>query len=108
MPEQALLERSHAAVIALMIVAEEMEETVMALTIESSAFPSNGAIPRKYTCEGADLSPPLAWSGEPGRTMSFALVVDDQAIRCGNGDISLHRSSRGCKVSAVIRSACFS
>jgi Raf kinase inhibitor-like YbhB/YbcL family protein len=49
----------------------------MALTIESSAFASKAGIPRKYTCEGADVSPPFAWSGEPGRTKSFALIVDD-------------------------------
>jgi Raf kinase inhibitor-like YbhB/YbcL family protein len=49
----------------------------MALTIESAAFQPNGNIPRKHTCEGADVSPPLAWSGEPAATKSFALIVDD-------------------------------
>lgn len=49
----------------------------MALTIESAAFQLNGNIPRKHTCEGADVSPPLAWRGEPGATKSFALIVDD-------------------------------
>ena len=45
--------------------------------LRSPAFASNGAIPSKYTCEGADVSPPLAWSGAPEKTLSFALVVDD-------------------------------
>src|SRR6476661_3758192 len=49
----------------------------MALTLESSAFRANDEIPRKYTCEGDDVSPPLAWSGAPAGTKSFALIVDD-------------------------------
>jgi Raf kinase inhibitor-like YbhB/YbcL family protein len=34
-------------------------------------------IPAKYTCEGADVSPPLSWSGVPEGTRSLALIVDD-------------------------------
>ena len=49
----------------------------MPLTLESSAFAPNGSMPRKYTCEGDDVSPPLAWRGEPAGTKSFALIVDD-------------------------------
>jgi len=49
----------------------------MPLTIDSSAFQPNGNIPRKHTCESNDVSPPLAWRGEPGNTKSFALIVDD-------------------------------
>src|SRR6476646_8782717 len=49
----------------------------MALTLESSAFRANDEIPRKYTCDGEDVSPPLAWSGAPAGTKSFALIVDD-------------------------------
>jgi len=45
--------------------------------LTSPAFPPNGAIPSKCTCEGADVSPPLAWSGAPAGTRSFALIVDD-------------------------------
>ena len=48
-----------------------------ALTLTSSAFAPNGEIPTVHTCEGADTSPPLAWSGAPAGTKSFALVVDD-------------------------------
>jgi hypothetical protein len=51
------------------------EEAGMKLT--STAFAPEGAIPSKYTCEGADVSPPLAWSGAPAATKSFALVVED-------------------------------
>lgn len=49
----------------------------MTLTLTSSAFPNGGRIPRKYTCEGDDLSPPLEWSNAPAGTTSFALIVDD-------------------------------
>jgi Raf kinase inhibitor-like YbhB/YbcL family protein len=49
----------------------------MTLVLTSSAFTHQGSIPRKYTCEGDDVSPPLAWSGAPANTKSFALVVDD-------------------------------
>jgi Raf kinase inhibitor-like YbhB/YbcL family protein len=49
----------------------------MAFKLASSAFTANGPIPAKYTCEGADTSPPLEWSGAPSGTKSFALIVDD-------------------------------
>jgi Raf kinase inhibitor-like YbhB/YbcL family protein len=49
----------------------------MALKITSPAFEPGGAIPSKYTCEGKDTSPALAWSGAPANTKTFALIVDD-------------------------------
>src|SRR5438094_9068582 len=49
----------------------------MALKITSSAFQPNGSIPSQYTCEGKDISPPLAWSGAAGNAKSFAMIVDD-------------------------------
>ena len=49
----------------------------MAFALSSPAFADNGAIPKQYTCEGADISPPLSWSGAPQGTRSFALIVDD-------------------------------
>ena len=49
----------------------------MPLTLTSSAFPPQGEIPRRHTCEGKDLSPPLSWSGVPEGTRSLALIVDD-------------------------------
>jgi Raf kinase inhibitor-like YbhB/YbcL family protein len=53
------------------------EGKTMTLTISSTAFASNGAIPALYTCEGKDISPPLVWRGAPPGTKSLALVVDD-------------------------------
>ena len=49
----------------------------MTLSMTSTAFAPNGEIPRRFTCEGEDLSPALAWTGAPTGTKSFALVVDD-------------------------------
>jgi hypothetical protein len=49
----------------------------MTLTLTSSSFGNGTEIPRRYTCEGEDLSPPLAWSGVPPGSASLALVVDD-------------------------------
>lgn len=49
----------------------------MSFAITSTAFTANGSIPAKFTCEGSDLSPPLAWSDAPSSTKSFALIVDD-------------------------------
>lgn len=52
-------------------------ENDMALTLGSAAFKAGGAIPEKYTCEGQDISPPLAWDGVPAGTRSLVLIVDD-------------------------------
>jgi Raf kinase inhibitor-like YbhB/YbcL family protein len=43
----------------------------------SSAFDNQGAIPVLYTCEGRDVSPPIAWSDVPPGTKSLVLIVDD-------------------------------
>jgi len=47
------------------------------MELTSSAFAPNTDIPTLYTCEGSDLSPPLAWTGVPPGTRSLALIVDD-------------------------------
>lgn len=49
----------------------------MALQLNSPAFRHMGPMPIDTTCEGADRSPALEWSGAPAGTRSFALVVDD-------------------------------
>jgi Raf kinase inhibitor-like YbhB/YbcL family protein len=52
-------------------------EAASMFTLTSSAFAAGQPIPKKYTCEGDDRSPPLAWAGAPSGTKSFALIVDD-------------------------------
>jgi Raf kinase inhibitor-like YbhB/YbcL family protein len=49
----------------------------MTLAITSSAFDAGGPIPPIHTCDGNDVSPPLAWSGVPAGAMSLALIVVD-------------------------------
>lgn len=49
----------------------------MAFELTSSAFGSKESIPDRYTCEGPDVSPPLAWSGVPEGAKGFALVFED-------------------------------
>lgn len=47
------------------------------LKLTSTAFQPQATIPKKYSCDGQDISPPLAWSGAPAGTKSFALIMDD-------------------------------
>jgi len=49
----------------------------MALTLTSSAFKPGDKIPSQYTCEGADISPPLAFADVPAGTKSLAFLLDD-------------------------------
>ncbi len=47
------------------------------LILKTTAFQPGGAIPKQFTCSGADTSPLLYWNDAPPRTQSFALIVDD-------------------------------
>ncbi|HEU5047317.1 MAG TPA: YbhB/YbcL family Raf kinase inhibitor-like protein [Rickettsiales bacterium] len=49
----------------------------MTLTLQSTAFHHEETVPKRYTCDGGDVSPPLIWSNVPRGTRSFALIVDD-------------------------------
>lgn len=49
----------------------------MALKISSSVFEDGGEIPARFTCQGTDVSPPLAFSGVPAEAQSLVLIVDD-------------------------------
>jgi Raf kinase inhibitor-like YbhB/YbcL family protein len=49
----------------------------MALKVTSPDFTSGGTIPKQFTCDGADISPALAWNDPPGGTQSFSLIADD-------------------------------
>jgi Raf kinase inhibitor-like YbhB/YbcL family protein len=49
----------------------------MALTLSSPSFSHEDKIPRQYTCDGSDQSPPLQWTGAPRGTQGFALLVHD-------------------------------
>lgn len=53
------------------------------MKISSPAFAHNGGIPAKYTCDGADASPPLIIENVPGSAKSLALIVDDPDAPAG-------------------------
>jgi Raf kinase inhibitor-like YbhB/YbcL family protein len=55
----------------------EKEGNSMKLEIRSTAFDEGGSIPRKYTCDGTDISPPLSWMQPPEETKSLVLICDD-------------------------------
>lgn len=82
MPGALLLAASLAACGGGAHVEKEKEEAmggrdVAELTVTSSAFEHEGAIPARFTCDGDDTSPPLEWSAGPAGTRSYALVMDD-------------------------------
>ena len=52
-------------------------DTSVTMKVTSPAFQAGQAIPPKYTCEGADISPPLQWNGIPHGAKSLALICDD-------------------------------
>jgi Raf kinase inhibitor-like YbhB/YbcL family protein len=59
-------------------------ENAMSLTISSPSFSSGAEIPKKFTCDGADVSPQLVWTEPPAGTKSLALLVDDPDAPVGN------------------------
>jgi Raf kinase inhibitor-like YbhB/YbcL family protein len=59
-------------------------DETMKLAITSTAFVTGGMIPKKYSGEAENVSPPLAWSEVPGRTKSLALIVDDPDAPSGD------------------------
>jgi len=49
----------------------------MQIEVKSTAFQGGGMIPKQYTCDGADVSPPLSWTSVPEGTKTIALICDD-------------------------------
>ena len=47
------------------------------MKLSSTAFTESSSIPRKYSCDGVNVSPPLSWEGAPEGTKSLALIMDD-------------------------------
>ncbi len=62
---------------------QRKEEAAMIIEVTSAAFAEGGTIPAKYTCEGEDVSPPLAWKGIPVESKSLALICDDPDAPAG-------------------------
>jgi len=57
--------------------AREERELPERIAVSSAAFGAGGVIPRRFSCAGENVSPPLRWSGVPDGTAAVALVVDD-------------------------------
>ncbi|OGN98334.1 MAG: phosphatidylethanolamine-binding protein [Chloroflexi bacterium RBG_13_50_21] len=55
----------------------------MSIQITSSAFNEGDKIPRVYTCDDKNISPPLEWTGIPSDTVSLALIMDDPDAPAG-------------------------
>ena len=55
------------------------------MRITSSAFRQEERIPTRYTCEGEDISPEIAWHGAPAETAAFALILHDPDAPRANG-----------------------
>jgi Raf kinase inhibitor-like YbhB/YbcL family protein len=58
----------------------------MTISLTSSAFIEGAMIPQRYSCDGEDISPPIAWSNVPPGTRSFALICDDPDAPVGTWD----------------------
>ena len=61
-----------------------VREAPMSLTISSPSFTNGGDIAKKFTCDGADVSPQLTWTDPPAGTKAFALLGDDPDAPVGN------------------------
>jgi len=66
-----------AALISLLVGCGKESMVAASISVSSPAFSSGGAIPAKYTCSGADVSPALSWTGTPGGAHSLVLTVID-------------------------------
>ncbi|QHA07438.1 YbhB/YbcL family Raf kinase inhibitor-like protein [Streptomyces broussonetiae] len=53
------------------------------ITVTSTAYADGGTIPRRFTCDAANVSPPLAFSGVPAHTASLALLLQDRSAPHG-------------------------
>ena len=56
----------------------------MGMTLSSSAFKNGDTMPTKYTCSGADVSPPLSWTTPQGDVKSYVLTIDDPDAPVGD------------------------
>jgi len=67
------------ASVLLMVVlsARVLGQRASKMELKSTSFEPGGFIPKRFTCEGADVSPALAWGEPPAGTQGFAIIEDD-------------------------------
>src|SRR5439155_5221309 len=70
-------------ILAITLSVTAARERPMAFSVTTTAFREGAGIPVKHTCDGADVSPPLAWSGAPAGAAAFALIADDPDAPAG-------------------------
>ena len=79
-------------------------------TISSPAFTHQGMIPQKFSCDGADVSPPLQFDGAPANARSLALIMDDPDAPRGTWVHwvlwNIAPSNRGIKENSIPSGAC--
>ncbi len=61
----------------------EVKENKMEIKLTSAAFKEGQPIPRQYTCDGVDVSPPLEWAGVPKTARTVAIICDDPDAPAG-------------------------
>src|SRR5712692_10384724 len=61
----------------------EVKENKMEIKLTSAAFKEGQPIPRQYTCDGVNVSPPLEWAGVPKTARTVAIICDDPDAPAG-------------------------
>ena len=84
------MRRLHAVVSSVLVLvlnlpfaADVLGNPMATFRLKSSVFSNGGAIPQKFTCDGADVSPALSWNDPPTGTKAFALIMDDPDAPAG-------------------------
>lgn len=76
------------SLVALIMIEPTLQGAVMRLS--SDAFAHNEAIPKKYTCQGDNISPQLKWNRRPEGTSVYALIMEDYDAKGRNGNAFVH------------------
>jgi Raf kinase inhibitor-like YbhB/YbcL family protein len=63
--------------------AQPAQQQQSQMKVESAAFKEGQPIPRQYTCDGINISPPLEWSGVPKSAKTIAIIADDPDAPAG-------------------------
>lgn len=84
MKKQTVMAAVFTGIICCGVCSAEPKEGEMKITVVSAAFKDMVPILSKYTCDGADISPPLAWQNIPAGAQSIVLVCDDPDAPAGD------------------------